>query len=461
LINDHKNTHGDAPRPLPAVPPRWTNPPRPAFSGRGTFSARYPQQAPRDFQQRQGHSWRKKYSLVNRPPGSACDGGSAGGSQAFGSRGDNQAPEPPESSPERHVDLTTDGNIVVGIQLPQRAGPFVDTKDFAAVGSYCEFSGLKTVVVAPGDSGNAPKALPAGQSVERRPSLSISFSSSHRFVSSAYGSAAEKPRTVRLAGDAAGSFPTSCRSTSESAVTLKSEPLASPDREPAQHSVRRKAEPPAPGQSGCEQLGEAFREPKLLGKGETGSGSTQAAASVVGVTPVKSRFSVVPKAGGLQRAASTSISSKAPKFRKTNYTWIASPGRCSRPVKRWVSPRASESAKKVAGGGDRGAKLSPKADLGAKLKKSGLQAKLGVSPSKYKWKASSLQTSPSTSKSAFRWRCEDQKKPPAPNLPRAGAAPPPPSVGLGGVKSSFGDAALSSYKVKSRTKIIKRKGNAG
>lgn len=364
------------------------------------------------------------------------------------------------------MDLTTDGNIVVGIQLPQRAGPFVDTKGFGDVGSYCEFSGLKTVVAAPGDSKSVQKSPYTSQNEERRPSLSVSFSSSHRFVSSAYVSMLDKPRTVHLAGDMAGSSPAFCGSSSENAVTLKSEsqqPLVLPDREPARHLVRRKAEPPAPGQSG-EQVRDAFREPKLIGNGEACSRPAQATTLAVGMTPMKSRFSVVPKAAGLQRAASTSVSSKAPKFRKTNYTWVANPGKCSRTVKRWVSPRASESAKKVAGGADRGAKLSPKADLGAKLKKSGLQSKLGVSPSKYKWKASSLQTSPSTSKSAFRWRSEDQKKPPAPNLPRAGAAPPPPSaasVGLGGAKSSFGDGALSSYKVKSRTKIIKRKGNSG
>ncbi|XP_052643809.1 zinc finger CCCH domain-containing protein 3 isoform X4 [Harpia harpyja] len=471
LINDHKNTHGDMPRPLPSAPPRWNNPRQPAFSRRGTFSTRYPQQAPRDFQPRQGHSWRKKYSLVNRPPGSVCDVGSSGSastSQAFGSHGESQAPEPPELSPERHVDLTTDGNIVVGIQLPERAGPFVDMKGFADMGSYCEFSGLKTMVTAPGDSENVQKSLYTSRNEERRPSLSVSFSSSHRFVSSAYVSVSDKPRMVHLAGDVARSSPSSCGSTSESAVTLKSEPQQPsvlPDHEPARHLVRRKAEPPAPGQSSCEQVRDAFGEPKLLGNGETRSRPAQAATLVVGMTsPAKSRFSVVPKAAGLQRAASTSTSSKAPKFRKTNYTWVANPGKCSRPVKRWVSPRASESAKKVAGGVDRSAKLSPKADLGAKLKKSGLQPKLGVSPSKYKWKASSLQTLPSTSKSAFRWQSEDQKKPPAPNLPRANTAPPTlsaVSVDLSGAKSSFVDAALSSYKVKSRTKIIKRKGSSG
>ncbi|NXS98938.1 ZC3H3 protein, partial [Jacana jacana] len=257
-------------------------------------------------------------------------------------------------------------------------------------------------------------------------------------------------------------------SSSESAVTLKSEPqqpLVLPDREPARHLVRVKVEPPAPGQSGCEQVRNASKEPKLLGNGQMCSRPTRAATLVTGMSPVKSRFSEVPKAPSLQRAASTSVSSKASKFRKTNYTWVANPGKCSRSVKRWVSPRASESAKKGTGGADRGPKVLPKADLGAKLKKSGPQTKLGVSPSKYKWKASSLQTLPSTSKSAFRWWSEDQKKPPALNLPQTGVAPLPPSaasVGLGGAKSSFSDAAmLSSYKVKSRTKIIKRKGSSG
>ncbi|NWW57285.1 ZC3H3 protein, partial [Ifrita kowaldi] len=249
-------------------------------------------------------------------------------------------------------------------------------------------------------------------------------------------------------------------STSESAVALKSEPqnpLELPGQEPAQHSARIKAEPPSPGQPSGEEIRDAPLHPKLFGNAEALSGPAQ-----VGVTPVKSRFPVVPKAPGLQKAASASISGKSQKFRKNNYTWVANPGKNSRIVKRWASPRA-ENSKKGITGTDKGAKISPKADLGAKIKKLGLQSKLGVSPSKYKWKASSLQTLPSTSKSAFQWRSEDQKKPPAPNIPRATSVPPAPSavpVVPGGMKS-FGEAALSSYKVKSRTKIIKRKGNVG
>ncbi|NWR53538.1 ZC3H3 protein, partial [Regulus satrapa] len=249
-------------------------------------------------------------------------------------------------------------------------------------------------------------------------------------------------------------------SASESAVALKSEPqepLELPGQEPAQHSTRIKAEPPSPGQPGGEEVRDASLHPKLFGNAEMLSRPAQA-----GVALVKSRFPVVSKAPALQKAASAPVSSKSQKFRKNNYTWVANPGKSSRTAKRWMSPRAENSKKGVVGA-DRGAKISPKADSGARIKKLGLQSKLGVSPSKYKWKASSLQTVPSTSKSAFQWRSEEQKKPPAPNVSRATSVLPAPSAAsvVPGGGKSFGEAALSGYKVKSRTKIIKRKGNVG
>ncbi|XP_041255596.1 zinc finger CCCH domain-containing protein 3 isoform X2 [Onychostruthus taczanowskii] len=435
LINSHRNMHGNVPRPAPSAPPRWNNPHQPGYTRRGAFSTRYSQQAPRNFHPRQTHSWRKKYSLDNRLPGSGYDAGSASSnSQGFGSLGNSQTPEAPESSPERHVDFTTDGNIVVDIQVPQRAGQ-------ENVGPYGDFS-RRGAAVAPSADGNIQKSLL--QEEERRPSLSISFSSTSR--------------TVCLPGSGAGSSFSASGSTSESAVALKSEPqkpLEFPGQEPAQHLVQIKAEPLSPGQPSGE---DASLHPKLFGNTELLSRPAQAA----GVALVKSRFPVIPKAPTLQKAASAPISSKSQKFRKNNYTWVANPGKSSRIVKRWASPRAENSKKGIAGA-DKGAKISPKADLGAKIKKVGLQSKLGVSPSKYKWKASGLQALPSTSKSAFQWRSEDQRKAPAPSIPRTVCVTPASSAASvvpGGMKSS-GEAALSSYKVKSRTKIIKRKGNVG
>uniref|UniRef100_A0A803W6R5 Zinc finger CCCH domain-containing protein 3 n=1 Tax=Ficedula albicollis TaxID=59894 RepID=A0A803W6R5_FICAL len=403
LINSHRNMHGNVPRPAPSAPPRWNNPHQPGYTRRGAFSTRYPQQAPRNFHPRQTHSWRKKYSLDNRLPGSGFDVGSVSSTstQGFGSLGDSQTPEPPESSPERHVDFTTDGNIVVDIQVPQRAGQ-------ENVGPYGDFS-RREAVVAPSAGGNIQKSL---LQKEERPSLSISFSSTSR--------------TVCLPGNGAGSSFSASGSSSESAVALKSEPqnpLELPGQEPGQHLARIKAEPPSPGHPSGEEVQDASLHLKLFGNAEMLSRPAQAE-----VTSVKSRFPVIPKAPALQKTASAPTSSKSQKFRKNNYTWVANPGKSARIVKRWASPRAENSKKGIAGT-DKGAKISPKADLGAK--------------------------------SAFQWRSEDQK-PPAPNIPRATSVPAPSTASVvpSGMKS-FGEAALSSYKVKSRTKIIKRKGNVG
>ncbi|NWR39996.1 ZC3H3 protein, partial [Tachuris rubrigastra] len=237
-------------------------------------------------------------------------------------------------------------------------------------------------------------------------------------------------------------------SSSESAVTLKSEPrepLEFPSQEePAGNSGRIKTEPPSPGWS-CEDIKDASSmHSKLLGNDSLPSSPA----------PGRSRFPVIPKSPALQRA----VPGKAPKFRKNNYTWVANPGKSCRLGRRWGSPRA-ESTRKGPGGMERGAKTSSRLDSGARAKKPGSQSKLeSPSPSKYKWKASSPQALPSTSRSAFRWRSEEQQKSPAaaPGVPRSGVSPS--AVGAG---KSFGEVPLSSYKVKSRTKIVKRKGNVG
>ncbi|NWQ66072.1 ZC3H3 protein, partial [Neopipo cinnamomea] len=239
-------------------------------------------------------------------------------------------------------------------------------------------------------------------------------------------------------------------SSSESAVTLKSEPqepLEFPGREPAGNSGRIKAEPPPPGRS-CQEVKDAS---KLFGNDKVPSPPAPA-----GPAPAGSGFPVVPESPALQRASP--VSGKAPKFRKNNYTWVANPGRSCRPARRWGSPRA-DGARKGLGGVERGAKTSPRADPGAKAKKAGSQSKPGASPSKYKWKASSPPALPSTS--TFRWSSEEQRKPPAPGVPRAGAAAPAAASVAPGAAKSLGEAPFSSYKVKSRTKIIKRKGNVG
>ncbi|NXM33159.1 ZC3H3 protein, partial [Oxyruncus cristatus] len=232
---------------------------------------------------------------------------------------------------------------------------------------------------------------------------------------------------------------------SESAVTLKSEPqepLEFPGREPAGNSGRIKAEPPPPGRS-REEAKDAPAHPELLGNDGTPSPPAR-----LGPAPGGSGFPVVPGSPVLQRAAPAS--GKSPKFRKTDYTWVANPGKSCRAAKRWGSPRA-EGARKGPGGAERGARASPRADSGARARKPGSQSKPGPSPSKYKWKASGPQAPPSASRSAFRWRSEERGEAPAPS-----AAPAAPGAG-----KSLGEAPLSGYKVRSRTKIVRRKGSGG
>ncbi|XP_071890353.1 zinc finger CCCH domain-containing protein 3 isoform X4 [Anas platyrhynchos] len=554
LIDSHRSTHGAAPRPSWSNPRRQQNPP---YNRRGSFSGRYP---PRDFQQ--GRSWRKKYSLVNPPP-----------SRAFGIKQENRAAPIPAGSPERHVDLTRDGNIVVGIQVTQRSGLVLGaegfgaesfgpkgfgpkgfgaeglegfapkdfraeglegfgSKDFGAEGFEgfgaeglegfgpkgfgAEGFGPKEDFDAEGLEGFGPKDFgpkedfdaegfgaeglegfgpknfdaegfeafsPKGFDAEAfgpkdldtesfegfgpevfgpksfstpssglkmepgedqsgrpsssspyppqkegpKPSLSVSFSSSHRVVSSSYKTFPERPHNVQLSAEGAETSRAPC----ENAVAPKTQPQA-------RHLVWCKPEGEISGQTGFERGGDVRRE--LLGV-------VGASSRALGG---KGKFSALHKAPGVQRAAAMMAtgSGKGSKFRRSNYTWVANPGRCWRAVKRWASPRGPEGARKIVGG----AKTAPKNDLGSKTKKS--PPKAGVSPSKYKWKAAALQPSPSTSRSAFRWRCEEEEE----EKPSPSSFPQTFSLGFG-VSKPFGDAVPSGYKVKSRTKIIRRKGS--
>ncbi|XP_071409841.1 zinc finger CCCH domain-containing protein 3 isoform X2 [Pithys albifrons albifrons] len=385
LIQSHRNIHGDIPRPIP----RWNNPRNSRYTRRGgTFSNNF--QPPRNFHPHQTSSWRKKYSLDNRLVGSNHDlGSNSGSSRGFGNSA--AIPEPPE----RHVDLTRDGNIVVDIQVLQRAGNLGYSQEFS-----------RQEATDPSDGGRKIPEFPTGnEKEEERPSLSISFNSNSR----------------RVCLPGSGFSP----SGSENAVTLKSEPEDLLEF-PAGNSGWIKPESPGTGKS-LEEIKENSRHPKFPGNAEIVQGN-----------PGKG-FSITPKVSALPRAASTPISGKTPKFRKTNYTWVANPGKNSRIGK---SPRG-ENPRKGIGMDKGGAKTSPRVDLGSKGKKSGMNSKVGISPSKYKWKASNLQGSPSTSKWEFRWKSQDQGK--APALPIPG-------------KTS---GETSGYKVRSRTKIVRRKGNVG
>ncbi|XP_048697781.2 zinc finger CCCH domain-containing protein 3 isoform X2 [Caretta caretta] len=477
LINDHKNIHGNAPVPSPSRTPRWRNPRQTAFNSQGAFSARYSQHAPRDFQSHQGNSWRKKYSLVNRPPAPTHHPGSSASAntlQAFGSQRNSQPPGPQGTGSERQVGLAA-GGIVIGVKLPQRTSSALDNRNVSELGSQQGSSMVKVAIAAPKGAEKVHESSSfqsVAQKEDKETSLSVSQSSLRQpavaggrdDASPAYPKELGKLRTAKLAKSA----PELCDVIRESAIALKSkpqQPLALLDRESGWLVAWKKPVAQVPAHCSSEQVTagrDTLKEPKTLGKSEACTSSVQAVTSEVGINPAKNQFAIPHKLPSFQRAASTPVSSKASKFRKTNYTWVANPSKWPCAVKRWTSPRASESTRKLFVGAERTAKPLPKGDLGAKQKKSGVHLKLDASPNKYKWKASSLQPPSSTSKSVFKWQSEGRKEAGVSQVSRANFGLQTlsnASIGHGGLKSSFNDAALSTYKVKSRTKIIRRKGS--
>ncbi|EPQ12122.1 Zinc finger CCCH domain-containing protein 3 [Myotis brandtii] len=109
---------------------------------------------------------------------------------------------------------------------------------------------------------------------------------------------------------------------------------------------------------------------------------------------------------------------------------------------------------------ERAEKLPPRAEPETKPKKTAV-CPAGALRSQYQWKASSPSAS---SCSSFRWQSEAGSKDHAFQLSPVPSRSPPgdkPAVGPSGLKPLFSETpGLWAYKVKSRTKIVKRRGSA-
>ncbi|KAJ6661505.1 hypothetical protein lerEdw1_014414 [Lerista edwardsae] len=453
LINDHKNVHGDTPALPPAQAPRWRTPRPASFSKQDVLSARYSHQPQRDFQPHQGNAWRKKYSLVNVPPrpvGASGNRVSASISEPVLAPPSTGVSEPRLVLPEGNVCFHGDGHIVgvpsgsaVGnltTLRPQR-GPSGATKGPAASGGWVGTAWPSNV----------------GSKESKETSLSSLPQFSHcKTVAPAL--CLKRPETTGASRGAHEPASTLCRTVSESAVALKSQPRTLPDCDSVSLPARKKPVSQVPVVHSLQQAPAAADKPntgRVAGMSVLRGVSTPEASSAAGVSLSKHK----PSVPSLQRDPTLPAPIKSPKFKKANYTWVANPGKFPRTMKRWATSRASDSTRK---GAERPAKLLPKGDLGAKQKKSNLHSKLGVSSSKYKWKASTLQASPSTSTSAFTWQRKEcgglgvSHTAGASTSQTVDCAP----LGHGDPRPSFGNNGSLSYKLKSRTKIIKRRGSA-
>ncbi|XP_034867915.1 zinc finger CCCH domain-containing protein 3 [Mirounga leonina] len=438
LIDDYKNLHGNGSAPGTPAASRW---PPPAYNSSRAFSACYPRPSRRGFSPNHGPAWRKKYSLVNRPPGPSDPPGDcpvplprrAGGSQG---------PDPQQHVLERQVQLSSDQNMVIKIKPPSKPG----SASAAGVprGSLEEFEDPPGSDHRPQEGEGEP---PGGQRQPPKPGR-VKGSCGAEDPLLVCQEEPGKPRVVKSVSSMSDSPSEPRRTVSESAVAVRARFAASTLPQRSGVAVGRKV--------GSHSV--ASCAARLLGDGRANAGHTDQPASA-GVVAGPAR----PASGPRQaRESSLLVSCRTNKFRKNNYKWVAASAKSPRATRRALSPRAaSENVGKAPfGTAEQVEKPQLRADPDAKPRRSAASSTAGASPSKYKWKASSPSAS---SSSSFRWQSEAGSKDHASQLSPVPSRSPSgdrPAVGPSGLKPLFSETPLSAYKVKSRTKIIRRRGSA-
>ncbi|XP_058899228.1 zinc finger CCCH domain-containing protein 3 isoform X2 [Kogia breviceps] len=257
-----------------------------------------------------------------------------------------------------------------------------------------------------------------------------------------------KARAVKSMGTVSSSASEPRRTVRESGVAARARVLPSSPPRRGGTALGRKAG--SHSVAGCGT--------QLPGDGRANAGhADQSAASGLVAGPAR------PAAGPRQsREPLLLVSCRTNKFRKNNYKWVAASAKSPRAPRRTLSPRAAVGnvCKAPFSAAERTEKPQLRADLDVKPKRSATASVPGASPSKYKWKASSASAS---SSSSFRWQSEAGNKDHASQLSPVPSRSPPgdrPAVGPSSLKPLLSETLLSSYKVKSRTKIIRRRGSA-
>nr|XP_030731915.1 zinc finger CCCH domain-containing protein 3 isoform X2 [Globicephala melas] len=438
LIDDYKNLHGNASAPGTSTASQWQPP---AYSSGRAFGARCPRLSRRGFSPNHGPVWRKKYSLVNRPLGSSDPPGDCAAQPPLGAGG-SQGPEPQQYILERQVQLSPAQNMVINVKPPSKPG----SAGTAGVlrGSLEEYGDAPWSNHRPQEGEGE---LPGGQQQPSRPGR-------------AKGSCSEedpllvcqkepgKPRVVKSMSTVSSSPSEPRRMVGESAVAARARfPPSSPPQRGGTALGRKVGSQPA---ANCGT--------QLLGDGRANAGhADQSAASGLVAGPAR------PAAGPRQtREPLLLVSCRSNKFRQNNYKWVAASAKSPRAPRRALSPRAvaENVCKAPFSAAERTEKPQLRGDLDAKPRRSAAASVPGASPSKYKWKASSPLAS---SASSFRWQSEAGSKDHASQLSPVPSRFPPgdrPAVGPSSLKPLFSETPLSAYKVKSRTKIIRRRGSA-
>ncbi|CAH6791032.1 Zc3h3 [Phodopus roborovskii] len=432
LIDDYKTLHGNGLG--TSATSRWQPP---TYQSGRTFGARYPRPSRRGFSSHHGPLWRKKYSLVNQPLESS-DPASDHALQASLRSGDSQHPDPQQYVLERQVQLSPDQNMVIKIKPPSKTGS-------------ATASGVQRGSLEDESSWNDQRPqgseveLPGGQLQPARPGrtkMGYSVDDPLLVCQKEPG----KPRVVKSVGRLSDSPSEHRRTVSESEIAIKAHFPSSVVPQRTGVALGRKAGPHS-----------ASYAEQLIGDQKAYTDHADQPSSLGSVVaPVR------PATGNRQvREASLLVSCRTSKFRKNNYKWVAASEKSPRVTRRALSPRTTmESVNKATFGTvGKTEKPQPKVDPEARPEKLATSSKPGPSPSKYKWKASSPSAS---SSSSFRWQSEagskDHTSQLSPVLSRSPSGDRP-AVGPSNLKPLFGETPLSAYKVRSRTKIIRRRGS--
>ncbi|XP_006830928.1 PREDICTED: zinc finger CCCH domain-containing protein 3 [Chrysochloris asiatica] len=434
LIDDYRTHHGNAPAPCASPASRWQPS---AYHSSRSYSARYPRPSRRGFAPHHGPPWCKKYSLVNRPQESAGLPVDPVEEPDLGVRVRLQ-PGPQPYVLERQVQLSPDQSMVIKIKPPP-AKPALTGALVAQQGPLEQREGPSWRDQRPQEGEGEP---PGGKLQPPRPGrvqdpLLVCQKEPGR------------PRAVRSVSSVSRGPPEPRRTVSEGAIAAKGRvPPAQPQRSAG----------PSGRKVGFHSASSCSAQPLTDRRADAGHPDQPAPLGLV-TGPGRA-------APGLRQAREASLlgSCRTTRFRKNNYKWVATSAKSPRAARRALSPRAAASpispgvspnACRASGSGSQwaGKPQTQRADSEAKPRKAALPPKPGASPSKYKWKASS----PSAIASSFHWQPEA-----GPLSPVLSQSSPDNrwAAGPSGLKALFGETPLSGYKVKSRTKIIRRRGSA-
>ncbi|XP_063777283.1 zinc finger CCCH domain-containing protein 3 isoform X2 [Pseudophryne corroboree] len=414
LINSHKKVHGDAPAHLPPENSRWRKPGQPERQSHGESMRGYPQQPPS-----QGSSWRKKYSLVNRNEGERTSATATDPNQPLAQK--VQVTATAAVAEEMGKQKVTGNLTLASNNAAVYKGKYrtVRNKDVQTPLTVAPDTATPSTSTLRGTRPIVPMQNPAERSYKIPAGQTMTWTASNKLIPSQGTSVTQSPSKRPPL-----SLPHPNVNCSPPALSAGPSTLSSP-----KNTLRTDA--PGKGLKGERaKYTWVANPPKACPAGRKVSPSAKRSLSVESEN-IKSAV-----AGGAVKSA---VAGGA--------------------VKSAVAGGAVKSA--VAGGAVKspvagGAVKSPVAGAAAKGKKSSANHKCLAPKSRYKWKAEPRTPSPAAPVTPSHCAVHRIALRTSPHTPYA-----KPSHSAGnGLTATFRDTAHSSYKIKSRTKIVRRRSNS-